>query len=87
MTLADAIAASNQQRAATVYSTTDRTQAVRLRIGAAAADDAPDDPVACTAPLSIPAVMQRTAEQFGDTVALRFKREPTDAVWQSVTYR
>lgn len=89
--LLDAIAASNQTRPATVYTTTNRAEAVQLRLGEA---DGSTDSIALTDPLSIPALLHRTATQFADTVALRFKATPTPgggdataADWQSVTFR
>lgn len=86
--LLEAIDASNQTRPATVFATTNRTEAVRLRLGDAAASA---DTIASTDPVSIPALLHRAATQFGDTVALRYKATATDggdaAAWQSVTFR
>lgn len=88
--LLDAIAASNQTRPSTVYTTTNRTEAVKLRLGEL---DGSTDSIALTDPLSIPALLHRTATQFADNVALRFKATPTldgvdaSADWQSVTFR
>lgn len=78
MTLQEAIAASSQLRPATVYKTTDRRQAVLLRIDelAASAADAKNAEVARTPTLSIPALLNRTATNFPDTVALCFKPPP-----------
>lgn len=96
LTLADALTASSQTRPSTVYTTTDRTAAVQLRseqiaAEAAAANDAITAENARIEPVAIPALLNRTVQEFPDTVALRFQEASAGASaaneWKTVTFK
>lgn len=68
---------SNKEKPTDVYVTSDRTQAVKLRIGKGGKDG--------IEALSIPANFARTVEKYGNVAAMKFKKGSSE--WQSVTYR
>lgn len=63
-------------RAATKYTTTNRNEAVRLRIGT--------EGIAAVEPLSVPQLLQRAATSNPDLPALKHK--DADGVWHALTY-
>lgn len=68
---------SNKEKPTDVWVTSDRKQAVKLRIGKGKNDG--------IEALSIPANFNRTVEKYGHVVAMKYKKGGSD--WQSVTYR
>lgn len=68
---------TNKEKSTDVWITSDREQAVKLRIGKGGNDS--------IEALSIPANFERTVEKYGDVVAMKYKKGSPD--WQSVTYR
>lgn len=68
---------SNKEKATDVWVTSDRKEAVKLRIGKGQNDG--------IEALSIPANFARTVEKYGDVVAMKYKKGSSD--WESVTYR
>lgn len=68
--------ATTRIREATKYTTTDRNEPVRLRIGT--------DGVAGLEPISVPQLLQRTATNNPDLPAMKYK--DADGVWQAITY-
>lgn len=63
-------------RPATSYSTTKYDEGVRIRMGT-------EGPAACE-PLTLPHVLYRSAKNYPDVAALKYKDE--DNVWQTITY-
>lgn len=68
---------TNTEKATDVWITSDRKQAVKLRIGKGVNDSIEAK--------SIPENFNRTVEKFGNVVAMKYKKGGSD--WQSVTYR
>lgn len=68
---------TNKEKPTDVLITSDRKQAVKLRIGKGEKDG--------IEALSVPANFARTAEKYGDVVAMKYKKGTPE--WQSVTYR
>lgn len=59
------------------YTTTDRTDAVRLRVG--------NEGINAAEPISVPQLLHRTAKNYPDVPALVCKDENNE--WQTTTYR
>lgn len=68
---------TNKEKPTDVWITSDRQQAVKLRIGKGGKDG--------IEALSITTNFSRTVEKYGDVVAMKYKKGTPD--WQSVTYR
>lgn len=66
----------NRVRPATVYKTIDRNEPVKLRIG--------KEGVEAAEPISIPSLMERTAQNYPDHPALVYPDENDE--WETVTY-
>lgn len=43
--------------------------------------------VAAEEPISIPGILQRTARDYPDNIAMKFKTSKKDKTWNSVTYK
>lgn len=67
---------TSKTRPASAYQTTNREDAVKLRIGT--------DAVLSTEPLTLPHLVYRTATSYPDAPALKYKDE--DNNWKTVTY-
>lgn len=67
---------TNKEKPTDVWVTSDRKQAVKLRIGKGGKDG--------IEALSIPANFGRTVDKYGNVPAMKYKRGSTE--WQSVTY-
>lgn len=76
-TMDEIIKETNNQKASDVFTTSDRTKPVKIRMGT--------EGIAAAEPLSVPGLLEQTAIKYPDTVALRFKDSLGE--WQSVTYR
>ncbi len=68
---------TNNEKPTDLWITSDRKQAVKLRIGKGGNDG--------IEALSIPANFARTVDKYGDVIAMKYKKGSPD--WQSVTYR
>lgn len=68
---------TNKEKPTDVWVTSDRKQAVKLRIGKGKNES--------IEALSIPTNFARTVEKFGNVVAMKYKKGSSE--WQSVTYR
>lgn len=68
---------SSKVRPASNYQTTKRDEGVKLRVGT-------DGGVSATEPLTLPHVFYRTAKNYPDAAALKYKNE--DNEWQTITY-
>lgn len=67
---------TSKVKSATVFHTAKSNESVRLRMGA--------DGITALEPITVPQLMQRTAQNYPDVSALMHK--DADNVWQSVTY-
>lgn len=67
---------TSKLRPASSYQTTKREDCVKLRIGT--------EGVSATEPLTLPHVFYRTAKNYPDAAALKYKNE--DNKWQTITY-
>lgn len=68
---------TNSMKETDVWVTSDRKQAVKVRIGSTDKNS--------IEPKSIPENFKRTVEKYGHVVAMKYKKGTPE--WQSVTYR
>lgn len=68
---------TNKEKPTDVLVSSDRKQAVKLRIGKGENDG--------IEALTIPTNFARTVEKYGDVAAMKYKKGSSE--WQSVTYR
>lgn len=69
----------NYIKSAEVSKTFDPTTAVKLRTG--------KEGLAAEEPISIPGLLQKTARDFPDNIALKYKINKKDKTWNSVSYK
>lgn len=73
------VAEFNYIKDSDIIKTYDPANPVQIRIG--------KEGVAAEEPISIPRLLQRTARDYSDRIALKFKTNKNDKTWNSVTYR
>lgn len=59
--------------------THDPEKPVQIRLG--------KDGIAAEEPISIPGLLKKTARDFPDSIALKFKTNKKDKKWNSITYK
>lgn len=69
----------NQIKAAEVNKTSDPVNPIQIHIG--------KEGVAAEEPISIPGLLKRTARDYPDNIALKYKTNKKDKTWNSISYK